>query len=348
MKKRIIFWIISLIIAFSFQGVLQYQKNKPKETTKKEATKKNLYLYNDSIDEKKIKNKFESSSLNTKYKLNFTDDSRAADGIITNNLDKLNAEKDDIIVNSYTPLVIAMKNSHELERYVEEGILTAKEGINNSVKDEISINFKKVIDTVIKKKSKEDKNSFRIIVPKEDSIEGKIFYKFLLVTINGTYPDNEVDLEKAKEKAIKFLESSNCVEKEDVINELKTISSINATDLYVLFEADFMNSTIWKQKELDLSITYPNVTVVKHMYMKAVKEQKELNDICNSLVKEMNYRSSKNHSFSEEKNYNVKEDITFVEVSEEEEDDGGYIFLLIFLIILGCLIGTIVICVIGG
>lgn len=164
MKKRIIFWIISLIIAFSFQGVLQYQKNKPKETTKKEATKKNLYLYNDSIDEKKIKNKFESSSLNTKYKLKFTDDSREADGIITNNLDKLNAEKDDIIVNSYTPLVIAMKNSHELERYVEEGILTAKEGINNSVKDEISINFKKVIDTVIKKKSKEDKNSFRIIV----------------------------------------------------------------------------------------------------------------------------------------------------------------------------------------
>lgn len=361
MKKRIVVWIICILIAVSYIAIDEYKKNLPvekEETTKTTATtqeettttatqKKKLKIYNDFANESLVKKKFSNTNLSSKYEIEFKSGIDNTDCILTKDLSLLN-NNDEAFSISYTPLVIGMKNSDNLKKYKKNALLTSSKEIDNSVEDDISIDFKKIIDAVVNGDNWSifggDKKEIRIIIPKKNTIERNLFYDFLLVTINnGTYPTNDEELDLAKKTAKSFLSSSNCIEKENVVNELKKIGSINETDLYVLFEADFMNSDIWSQSKLDISLAYPNVTVVRHVYTQLSDDKKEtFTGFCRELTTELNYRTSNNHSFIGDKHYNVQEDITFVEVpNDDSSSDSFYIFLLVlFLIVLVVVLAT--------
>lgn len=361
MKRRIIAWVLCLIVSVAYIGINKYVENLPEKDSASTVKKEELIIYNDVESESVVKKAFDNTSLSSSYKLEFESEPSEDTWNITKNLSLLSNNNDDddeddeenkdnnsdTVLTSFTPLIIGMKNSKSLQEYAENGLLISTEEINNSVEDEISIDFKKIIDAVVDGENWSlfggENKEIKIFVPKEDTIEGKIFYNFLLVTINnGNYPENEETLKTVKETANSFLKSSNCVKVENVINELNNISSINATDIYVLFEADFMNSTVWSQKKLDISLAYPNTTLVKHIYTKASENEfEELSTFFYSLSEELNYRTSSIHSFEEDSNYNVKDDIEFIEVElevEVEDDDIGTIFIIILVVLVAVLL----------
>lgn len=132
--------------------------------------------------------------------------------------------------------------------------------------------------------------------------------------------------------------------------QLKKINSINATDIYVLFESDFIKSSIWEQKKLDISIAYPKVTLVRHIYMPAIKENEQFISSFHSLSNDLNYRTSNIYSFADEKNYNVNDEITFVEVNglQEQEKEQSFTFGDVIFVLFVIMIIAIILLVIGS
>lgn len=273
MKKRIITWILLLAIAFGYIGITNAIKSE--KTEKEEAKQTKLLVYNDVASDSVVKENLESSGDLSK-KVEFCNDSEDAEVIITKTNKEINEDL-EIKSSSYTPLIVCMKNSKNLVKYQENKLLTASGEITNSVDDEIKIDFKKIIDAVIKGKNWSEfggaDTDIRVFIPDEDTLEYQIFKKFLITTINGgTYPSDENKLDNATNKANDFLGASNCVQTENVYHELSKINSINSNDIYILFEADLMNSSMWSQKKLDIAVAYPKVTLVKHMYIQENSE----------------------------------------------------------------------------
>lgn len=343
--KRVIFWGICLVISFAIIAFNKYKDNLPKEGQSPNVNN----IYNDIEREGLVKEVFDNA-LHSKKKVTFVENIDYADCILTKNINMLENEDNKITLTSYTPLVIVMKNSANLKKYQESGLLISSKEINNSTEDEISIDFKKVIDAVVNGKDWSEfggeHKKIKIIVPKKDSIEGGLFYSFLVATINGgSYPQNNEEITLAKETANKFWSSSSCVEAEKPINDLSTISSINETDMYVLFEADLMNSIAWTANKLDMSIAYPTTTVVKHIY---IQSEEDCNELFNLLSTQLNYRTSNAHSFEENKNYNVKDNIEFIEVPVERCLDAttevfvvAIFFIIVFVLVIvgACMYG---------
>lgn len=333
--KRIIIWAICLVIAIIVIAFNNYKENLPEVEQGPNLNN----VYNDVEKENLVKSVLNTAGASSKRKINFLSGTDSANCILTKDIDKLKDDENKVTLTSYTPLIIVMKNSANLQKYKESGLLISSKEINNSNEDEISIDFKKVIDAVVNGENWStfggEEKEIKIIVPEKDSIEGKIFYSFLLATINGgSYPQNDEAISSANEIANKFYESSSCVEKENIIDNLGKISSVNGTDMYVLFEADLMNSTIWSQHKLDMSIAYPTTTVVRHIYMQT---EEDCTKLFNSVSTQLNYRTSNTHSFAENRNYNVKDNIEFIEVPVEDfsltvGNSDGIIMSIIFVV----------------
>lgn len=331
--KRVILWGICLLISVIIIAFNKYKESLPEI----EQGPNVKYVYNDIEREGLVKEVFDNA-LTSRKKVTFVTDTDNADCIVTKNKETLENDENKVTLTSYTPLVIVMKNSANLKKYQESGLLISSKEINNPAEDEISIDFKKVIDAVVNGENWSafggEEKEIKIIVPKKDSIEGGIFYSFLVATINGgSYPQNGEAINKAKATANKFWESSSCVVAENSIDDLSKISVVNETDMYVLFEADLMNSTAWNANKLDISIAYPTTTVVKHIYMQSEEDCEEL---FNSLSMKLNYRTSNTHSFAENTNYNVKDSIDFIEVPVADFSTSGIgAFLTLLVIIVG-------------
>ena len=339
MKDRIIVWIVLLLIAIGYIGISSTIKSKKTENEKAKQTK--ILVYNDVASDSVVKETIERDSKLSK-KIDFCDDSDDAELIITKTNNELD-ENLEIKSSSYTPLVVCMKNSKNLEKYQENKLLTTASGeITNSPDDEIKIDFNKIINAVVKDKDWSEfggsESDIRIFIPEDDTLEYEIFKKFLITTINGgTYPSEGEKLDDAESKADKFLDSSNCVETENVYSELSKINSLNSNDIYILFEADLMNSSTWTQGKLDIAIAYPKVTLVKHMY---IQENSEENLNTEELPKELNYRTSDTSlADMEEKIYNISDDFSFIEVETNEVEITGIEIFVFFLLALAVMSG---------
>ena len=106
-----------------------------------------------------------------------------------------------------------------------------------------------------------------------------------------------------------------------------------------MFEADLMNSSIWTQKNLDIAIAYPKVTLVKHMYIQENSEE-NLNTTIEELPKELNYRTSDTSlADMEEKIYNISDDFSFIEVETNEVELTGIEIFAIVMITLALITG---------
>lgn len=142
MKKRILAWIISLIIAVSYIAISEYIKNLPEKEVPK-IMKDTVSEYNDIGNGDIIEKVFKNSNLNKTKKLNHVTSQSSANIIISEDLEQVSTENGNTILTSYTPLIIGMKKSDKLLTYQEKGLLNSSE----------EIDFKKIIDAVLEGKT---------------------------------------------------------------------------------------------------------------------------------------------------------------------------------------------------
>lgn len=300
-KSRIIFWIISLVICSIFIIIHKKSENKiPYE--QKEIT----YAYcNNSLIQKELKKVIEDSSFGNNHRVVFTGDKSKAEIALTDQYDKGYKKV------RYSPLVIAF-DTESYKSYKKNKYFST---INSSYR----INFKKVINSTLEGKWKD-----KIYCPELDTVEGKLFFDFLLSTINdGSYP-NEKNMDKCVQKANQFLES-NIVIQTDSLQRLKN-KKCAEKELYVIFEND-INSM--DDEDYDFDISYPKDTIVHTWYIKYQGNNiKEIKKVMNKEGVFSNkgldavfdgYRSEDNSDAPQTNNFHESNGFSYVKIPEVKE-----------------------------
>lgn len=194
-----------------------------------------------------------------------------ADLVFTSDINSIDT-KQNYSVEAYSPLVICLKDTNDLNSSLKsktkQGFLTCKDKkIRNATSDEVNCDFKRVINAVLNGQDWSDlggtDQKITIYCPISDTMEGRLFYEFLLITINdGKYPTSNVD--EIKEMADQFLASPNIIQT-DVASKINKLgSSLEYGDMYILFESSLLASA---DSSADICVTYPEVTVVKQLYL---------------------------------------------------------------------------------
>lgn len=263
--KRIFIWMIVFFISILLT-IKENNDNKPKQQA-------NVYLstefrsQNEQIEQvvSKLKSNYSAKVSNKQ--------SREQDFKITTGLDEISST--DYEVMAQTPVIVVMKQKKEwVEKYVESGLLRCSGKVKMKKEDAVEINFKKLMDAVIKNKKwsefgGEDKE-IKVFYPELTTEEGKLFKHFLLITANGgSYPIEAEELEASKEYVETFLSNPN-VQAVNVINRLTGVNDIG-TDIYVTFENDIMQLDEDKYEE-KIYIAYPTETVIKQVFFESTSE----------------------------------------------------------------------------
>lgn len=264
-------------------------------------------------------------------------DSTKADFTFTSDISMINTSSEYSIVG-YSPLVICLKNNENLNNYLKtvtkEGFLTCNSSnkIKNSSSDNITCDFNRIIDAVINGEDWSDlggeDKKISIYCPSPNTVEGKLFYDFLLITINdGKYPES--NFETVKQKADLFLNSENVIQT-DVEAKIEKLNGELQEDIYILFEADLISAT---KKQGDVCITYPETTVVKQLYLQYNndnleetitevfdKSSIEVYSLYSTLRYHYYYRSSSYPALTTDNNYpayfNVQEGFNYYELTD--------------------------------
>ena len=238
------------------------------------------------------------------YNYSVSTDSKTSDLIFTSDISQVNTSQ-KYSVEGYSPLVICLKDTKNLNNYLtaitKQGFLTCSNSkkIKNSSSDEVFCDFARIIDTVIdggdwSNLGGEDKK-ITIYCPEPNTIESKLFYDFLLITINnGKYPTD--NLEEVKKKADLFLNSSNTIQT-DVCSKISKLGGIlQEEDIYILFESDLISAT---KGDGDICVTYPETTVIKQLYLQYNNLDKFSESLFNSytLNSQYYYRTEKYSNF---------------------------------------------------
>ena len=214
------------------------------------------------------------SSFYKYFKYETISDSKKADIVLTTDYSQINTDK-EYSVEGYSPLVVALKNTPNLNNYLksttQKGFLTSRNSkeLKNTSEDNIVCDFSVIMQTVLNggdwsDLGGEDKK-ITIYCPNINSSDGRIFYDFLLITVNnGKYPSAEA-LDVSIEKVEAFLNSPNVIQT-DVEAKISTLSdAISESDIFVIFESDLV--TVAKDFSSNISVTYPDTTVIKSVYL---------------------------------------------------------------------------------
>lgn len=213
-----------------------------------------------------------------------------ADFIFTSNIDEINTES-EYTIEGYSPLIICLKDTENAKNYLKtntkSGFLTCNDDakkIEDSSTASIICDFRRIIDVILKNGDWSDlggeDKKITIYYPTADSVEGKLFYEFLLITLNnGKYPES--NLEEIKLKAQEFLDSPYTVQT-DVSSKLSKLGDeVQENDIYILFESDFLKAA---NREAEILVTYPELTVIKQLYLQF--NNVELQDKIQSILKD--------------------------------------------------------------
>jgi len=223
------------------------------------------FIFEKQFDNKKAFNKY--------YDYQIVNDSKTSDFILTSDVSQINL-LNDYTVEGYSPLIICLKDSDNAKNYLKtntkNGFLTCNDGakkIKNSSNDSITCDFLRIINVVLKNGDWSDlggeDKKITIYCPDPDSVDGKLFYEFLLITLNGgKYPKE--NLEEISLKAQKFLDSPNTVQTDVSSKIAKLGEEVEENDIYILFEEDFLKVANDYAKIL---VAYPELTVIKQIYM---------------------------------------------------------------------------------
>lgn len=263
--KRIFIWIIVLTISIVFT-IRENSNNKPiKQTTAYISSefKENYQAIEKSFNKHKLG-----------YTLNVSAKKMAGDSfIITTDINEVSSKNYEVM--GKTPLIVVMKQKEEmLKSYKEKGLLSCSGKMKIDEDDKVEINFKKIMEAVLKneKWSKfggKDKE-IKVYCPELDTVEGKLFKHFLLITANnGSYPIKPEELQKAQELVNEFLANPN-VKPVNVINRLTGVNDMGS-DIYITFEGNVMQLDK-DDYEDKIYITYPKETVAKQVFFESKSE----------------------------------------------------------------------------
>lgn len=324
-NKRIIIWAIVLCIS-AVGTLMEDEANKPK----KEVTAYVCEVFKEQNDA--IEKHFRKSSLGREYSLKVSNKQNVKDPqfIITEDFSEISSTNYEVIGKS--PLIVVMKkNKKNIKKIVATKKLLAVEKAFVS-QDRAEIRFKRLMEAVIKDKSWEifgiENKKIKIYYPELTSLEGKLFYQFLLITANdGSYPKEEDELKTSQEYVEEFLEKAN-VKGVDVMTRLTGVNDIE-NDIYVTFENNALqlDSNDYSDK---IYIAYPTETIEKRIYFQSNTQiGNEMFDkigdggfsylSIEDLIKNKGYRI-KNAKHGDDSIYgtvNFKESYNPVEISEE-------------------------------
>lgn len=246
----------------------------------------------------------ETKKLYKYYNYTVSTDSKKSDLTFTSDISMIDKSK-EFSVEGYSPLVICFKDAKNLNNYLKtvtkQGFLTCSSSkkIKNTSSDVINCDFSRIIETIINggdwsDLGGEDKK-ITIYCPEPNTLESKLFYDFLLITINkGKYPTD--NLEEIKEKADLFLSVSNTIQT-DVCSKISKLGGIlQEEDIYVVFESDLLSSTKGKG---DICVTYPETTVIKQLYL----QYNNLDKFSDSITSKSNLKSKYYYRSEEYSNF---------------------------------------------
>ena len=257
LKKNFFRRMIALLVIIFILNVFSipaYQRNKPKEIIKG---------YVDNNFTELIKDQSKKSTFKITFDLSIIDDPKNVDFILTSDINSIDTTIPYKTLG-YTPLILL------LNKKTAESV--SKSSISLEKDDFYTCNFKAFINAVLnnqgwKSLGREDDNKITVYCPKSDTVEGKLFYNFLLISINdGKYPTE--NLEEIKQKADEFLSSPNLIQTDVVQKVLKLDGNLNTDDIYILFESDLIKNVL--DNISSICPVYPNLTVVKKVYLQYI------------------------------------------------------------------------------
>ena len=241
--------VILVILNVVSAGIIA--KNRPKEEISGYVDS----AFEDIIDEQDNKSAFKKN-----FNLVIEDNIKKADFILTSDLNAIDTTKEYETLG-YTPLILLLNT--KTAKNLSQDFITLEDDRSGSYTCE----FKMVIDAILNNKGwkslgKKDDNRIIIYCPKKDTLEGKLFYDFLLITLNnGKYP--EENLEEIKKNADAFLSSKQVVQTDAVSKVLNLSGNLNENNIYICFEADLLQA----RNNDDFKFAYPSLTVVKKAYL---------------------------------------------------------------------------------
>lgn len=308
-KGRIIFWIVALVLC---TFVIIFCKREENKIPEEEKTPLNVYCL--EMFQPQIKNIIEKSSIGDTHRVVFSDKKDDAEFILT---DKVLASDSNYEKVGWSPLIVAFDERKEKKKaYKKEGYLIEEDSC-------YTIKFDKIIKDTISGKWKD-----KIYCPKLDTIEGEIFFDFLLININeGRYPINAVEMKEATEKANEFLNCNNVVP----VNAVERLTNKKDVqdELYIIFENNIYDMS---SSEYDFEISYPSNTACYEIYcMYQGEKEKELRKIMEKedfwisetkleIVITDNKIRCKNHTERYNRDYySASDGFSYVEVPFKEE-----------------------------
>ena len=221
------------------------------------------------------------------YELSFSNDYKNSDIILTSYIDKINKSKDYEVV-AYSPLIIAMNNTEELNNYLisknEKGFLISEEGIKNKSSDQINCDFKKIVEAIIANQNwtslgGSENKEIKIYCPSLQTRDGELFKEFLIrIYNNGSKTSNE----EINEKIQKFFNSPNVIQT-DISEKLELLNyNLSSNEIFIGFEYEFIDClgvyNASDESSDGISFIYPNTTILKQIYAQCNKEDEKLKE----------------------------------------------------------------------
>ena len=255
-KERLLFWTVSLVMCALF--IMAYNK-KQNEIPYEERTAINICC--DDLFKEELKKRIEkSSAFEDTHKVVFIDNKEQADFVLTSEITSSDEGYKKI---GWAPLVVAINEDKDSRKIYKKDKYLIED--NNG---KYTIDFNKIINDSISGTWTE-----KIYCPKQDTPEGKMFYDFLLITVNnGKYP-KESEMNACKYKVTKFLNSKVVIES-NVYESLKS-KKVVKKELYIIFEnviEDMTNSSY------EFIVSYPINTITKTWYYKFPTGNKKLEE----------------------------------------------------------------------
>lgn len=294
-KGRITFWGIYTILLVMITLISHNKEIIKVFFEEKEKPEEILQVYCIESERESFKKRMEKIQ---SAKVNFVEDKNQAQIVIT---DEIGAEEETKYqVIAYTPLVIGISTDSKIKKeYQKLGYL--------SKEDDTIFYFDKLIEDVL-----EGEFTQNIYCPKEDCIKGKIFYDFLLTTVNhGKYPKKE-ELEVCEEKVNAFLNSSSVyqINVEKWLTEKKTLDG----QICISYETDLLPFISTMNYNVDMQ--YPETTLLYKLYYNQTSDQFDFlhehntlgNSYCQDLYRIRNYRcEGKIHYSRHQSNFSYTE-----------------------------------------
>jgi len=274
-------------------------------------------LCRDFIRTENIEKSVKKSSIGETHRVEFVGSKDEAELVFTDNILSSDTEYEKI---GWSPLVIAFDiDKKKVKSYEKEGYITED---NN---DTYTIKFDKIIDETLEGNWKE-----KIYYPNLDTVEGKLFYDFLLININGgAYPKDEEKKQECISKANKFLECDSLIQA-DTKKRLEAKRKVEG-EIYVIFEND-ISQLAFADEYSEYGVAYPGDTVIKEWYWKCKSENAEktrenftykgvldVNSDLGKMLTNKYIRSNENQKFDKlVSNTRVGQGFSYVEVPLKE------------------------------